>query len=65
MNDNVAFEICLGSGEWELNNTDFSAFDSGGTTCEVRCLLVDENQTVNQFRIINSASKLSCNMNVV
>lgn len=65
MNNNVTLEVCFRCRERELNNTNFSAFNSGGTTGKVRCLLVDENETIDQFRVINSATKLGCYVNVV
>jgi len=65
MDNNVTLEVCFGCRERELDNSNFSALNTGGATGKVRCLLVYKNETIDQFRVINSAAKLSCYVNIV
>jgi len=65
MNDDVAFKVGLGGGERELDDTNLGVVNSSGTTGEVGSLLVDEDETIDELRVIDGAAELGRNMDVV
>ena len=65
MNNNIALEVGLGSGERELNESNLGISNSGWATGVVRGLLVDEAETINELRVVNSTAKFGGDVNVV
>ena len=62
--NNVALEIRLGCRERELKKTDSSLLDASGTASEVRGLLVNEDKTIDKFRVVDRSTEFLSNMNV-
>ena len=64
VDDDIAFEVTLRGGEWELNETDFGSLNAGWATSEVTGLLVNENESVNELALVNSTAQFLCNVDV-
>ena len=62
--NDVGLEVRLGSGKGELNETNLGFLNSAGTTTVVRGLLVNETESINELRIVNSSTKLGVDSNV-
>ena len=54
----AGFHIGLGGRDGELNEANLSVLNSSGTTSKVGCLLVNEAETVNEFRLVDGAAEL-------
>ena len=65
VDDNVVFNISLGGGQAELDQSDLGLLNLGGTTSLVGDLIVGEDETINEFRVIDSTTLLSDNLNVI
>jgi hypothetical protein len=64
VHDDVALEVTLGGGEWELNETDFGTLNAGWATSEVTGLLVDKDESVNELALVDSAAQFLGNVDV-
>ena len=49
VDDDVALHVRLRGGELELDQADFGVLDLAGAACEVRNLLVDEDEAVDEL----------------
>jgi hypothetical protein len=64
VDDDVVLEIGFGSRQGELDETDLGVLDLGGTTSEVRCLLVNKDEAINELGVVDGAAKFLGNMDV-
>jgi hypothetical protein len=58
MNNNVVLKVGLGCREHKLDETDLGVLDLGGTTSEVRGLVVNEDETINELGVVDGTAQL-------
>lgn len=64
VDNDVGFEVRLGGGERELDESDLGLLDSGGATSEVRHLLVDKDESIDELGVINGATEFLLDIDV-
>mmetsp|Transcript_35325 Transcript_35325/g.34356 ORF Transcript_35325/g.34356 Transcript_35325/m.34356 type:complete len:316 (-) Transcript_35325:267-1214(-) len=58
MDDDVVLQVGLGGAQAELDQSNFSVLDPAGAASEVGDLLVDEDEAVNEFGVIDGPAQL-------
>jgi hypothetical protein len=65
VNNDAALKVGLGCREGELDKTNSCVFDAGRTSGEMGSLATNENEAIDELRVINGTANLSCDQNVV
>lgn len=58
LDNDTVFDISLGSRQVELDQSDLGVLDLSGATSRVGSLVVGENETINDFSVIDSTTEL-------
>ena len=63
--DDVRLHITLGGADGELDKTNLGILDAGGTTSQVRGLVVNQAKTIDKFTLVDSSAKLLADLDVL
>ena len=63
--DNVGLHVTLGCTDGELNQSNLSVLNSRGATSQVRCLLVNEAETVDEGGLVDGTAELLAHVDVL